>query len=285
MEKYPRFTAENNVDIESGCLYRFVYGANDIFNPHCHDYYELFMTVSGTVTHWINGVTSELPKGSLVFIRPDDIHGYIYETPKSVQTSYINFTFTKETAGELFSYLTESFPSEYLLEVPMPPTVLVGSTERKQLVALFEELNTVNWQDKNTLKIRTRVILADIFTRFFYDIKSREKETMPPWLINLNSAMQKPENFIAGISRLSEISKKSDKHISRNLKKHFDMTPSEYINSLRINYASNLLINTNTPVIDVCYMCGFQNLSYFYRVFKRTFDLSPKDFRSKYTIM
>lgn len=284
MKKYPRFTVENNVDTESGCLYRFVNGANDIFNPHCHDYYELFMTVSGTVTHWINGVTSELPEGSLVFIRPDDVHGYIYETPKSVQTAYINFTFTKETAEELFSYLTESFPSEYLLNCTMPPTVVVTNAEKKRLVALFEELNTVNWQDKHTLKIRTRVILADIFTRLFYNVPSKHSEDMPLWLTQLTKAMEQPDNFTAGIKRLSEISKKSDKHISRNLKKYFNTTPSEYVNNLRINYASNLLINTNTPVIDICYMSGFQNLSYFYRVFKKTFNLSPKEFRKQYTI-
>lgn len=285
MKKYPRLTTENNIDAESGCLYRFINGTNDIFNPHCHEYYELFMTVSGTVTHWINGVNSELPQGSLVFIRPDDIHGYIYETPKSTETSYINFAFTKETADELFDYLTDSFPSEYLKTCDMPPTVLVSSTERKRLISLFSELNTVDWQDKNTLKIRARVILADIFTRNFYDVQSEHSETMPTWLARLTQAMEKPENFAAGIGRLSELSKKSDKHISRNLKKYFDMTPSEYVNSLRVNYASNLLINTNTSVIDICYICGFQNLSYFYRVFKKTYNLSPGDFRKQYTIV
>lgn len=285
MEKYPRLTTENNVDAESGCHYRFVHGANDIFYPHCHNYYELFMTVSGTVTHWINGVSSELPQGSLVFIRPDDIHGYIYETPKSVETSYINFAFTKETAEELFAYLTESFPSDYLINCTMPPTVVVSSTERKRLISLFSELNTVDWNDKNTLKIRARVILADIFTRNFYNIQREHGETMPTWLARLAQAMEKPENFAAGIEKLSELSQKSDKHISRNLKKYFGMTPSEYINSLRVNYASNLLINTNTPVIDICYTCGFQNLSYFYRVFKRTYNLSPGDFRKQYTIV
>ena len=213
MEKYIRLTTENNIDADSGCLYRFVYGTNDIFYPHCHDYYEIFMTVSGTVTQWINGVSSELPEGSLVFIRPDDIHGYIYETPKSTQTSYINFAFTKETAEELFVYLTESFPSEYLKTCTMPPTVLVSSTERKRLISLFSELNTVDWQDKNTLKIRARVILADIFTRNFYDIQSEHGEAMPTWLTRLSHAMEKPENFSAGIERLSELSQKSDKHI------------------------------------------------------------------------
>lgn len=284
MDKYKRLTIENNIDSEAGCLYRFVYGTNDIFNPHCHDYYEIFMTVSGTVTHWINGVTKELPEGTLVFIRPDDIHGYIYETPKSTQTSYINFAFTKETADAMFSYLTDSFPSEYLKTCTMPPTVMVSNTEKKRLVALFSELNTMDWQDKHILKIRSRVILADIFTRLFYNVQSKEKETMPSWLMSLTRAMEKPENFSAGIRRLAEISQKSDKHISRNLKKYFDMTPSEYINNLRLNYASNLLINTNTAIIDICYICGFQNLSYFYRVFKKNYNLSPGDFRKHYKI-
>ena len=77
MNNYPRLTAESCVDAEAECLYRYVYGTDDIFYPHCHDFYEIFITVSGTVTHFINGITQKLPEGSLVFIRPDDVHAYI----------------------------------------------------------------------------------------------------------------------------------------------------------------------------------------------------------------
>ena len=97
--------------------------------------------------------------------------------------------------------------------------------------------------------------------------------------------MEQPDNFIAGIDRMTELSKKSREHLSRSLKKHFDITPSEYVNSLRINYAANLLINTNTQVIDICYNCGFMNLSHFYRIFKNAYTLSPREFRKKYKIV
>ena len=268
--------------MESECLYRFVYGATDIFAPHCHDYYEIFITLSGTVTHWINGKTCNLPEGSLVFIRPDDVHGYTYDVPKSTETSYVNFTFNRETAEQLFQYLSESFPSKELLSCDMPPTVIVSSTEKKRLLAQLSELNAVNWQDKHLLKVKARVFLADVFTRYFHHAKIDSRDNIPLWLQLLLRNMEQPEHFVAGTERMIALSEKSREHLSRSLKKYLGLTPSEYVNDLRINYASNLLLNTNTSVIDICYSCGFQNLSHFYRIFKEKYNLSPGDFRKQY---
>lgn len=283
MEIYPRLPASLNVDAEAECLYRYVYGANDIYNPHCHEFYEIFITISGTVTHFINGVTQKLPEGSLVFIRPDDAHAYIYDTPKSSQTSYINLTFTHETARLLFKYLSESFPSESLLSCDMPPTVILNNLEKNRLLAQIGELNIVNWQDKNALKLRMRAILADIFVRFFYNIPNTSKHSAPLWLSQLLSNMEQPDNFIAGTERMVLLSKKSREHLTRSLKKYYDVTLTEYINDLRLNYASNLLLNTNTPVLEICFSCGFQSVSYFYKVFKKKYQISPNEFRKQHS--
>lgn len=50
---------------------------------------------------------------------------------------------------------------------------------------------------------------------------------------------------------------------------------SKYINGLRINYAANLLLNSNQSIAEVSYLCGFQNLGYFYRVFKQEYGIPP----------
>lgn len=42
MDKVPRLSVTDNVDTEAQCLYRYVYGADDIFNPHSHTFYEIF---------------------------------------------------------------------------------------------------------------------------------------------------------------------------------------------------------------------------------------------------
>ena len=164
---FPKLRAEDNVDMEAECLYQYVYGQTDKFYPHSHDFYEIFITISGVVTHQINGHTERLPEGSLVFIRPNDIHGFRYDTSKSRKTAYINLTFTHDTARMLFEYLSDSFPSKKLLSCDMPPSVTLTGTDKKRLLARISELNVVNWTDKKALKMRMRAILADIFVSFF----------------------------------------------------------------------------------------------------------------------
>ena len=283
MENYPRLTAKDNIDTEAECLYRYVRGENDIFYPHSHDFYEIFITISGTITHFINGTTQKLPQGSLVFIRPDDVHAYVYDTPDSTKTAYINFAFSRETITLLFCYLSDSFPSKELLSCDMPPTNSLSNLEKEHLVKKINELNIINWNDKSSLKLKSRAILADIFVRFFSNLPNNSQQAIPLWLSQLLSDMELHENFTIGLEQMILLSTKSREHIARSMKKYCNITISEYINDLRLNHASNLLLNTNTPILEICFESGFQSTSYFYKVFKKKYKISPTEFRKLYS--
>lgn len=279
MECYPVFTSSKNTEESTGCFYRFVYGRNDTCLTHSHDYYEIFLTETGQVHHWINGETQILPEGSLVFIRPFDTHGYLYPDARSRQSNYINLAFTKEIADSLFSFLSEDgFSPDVLLNAPAPPMVVLSSTEKKRLLSLLGELNTINWQNKKALKLRLKVILADIFAQHFFHLPERDTLDAPHWFKHLLREMEQPEHFAVGAQRMVALSGKSYEHLARVIKQHLDMTLTQYINTLRVNYAANLLLNSNHSVADICYLCGFQNLGYFYKVFKREYGLAPAQF-------
>lgn len=279
MLKYKRLPEQKYVDNEAECLYHYVYGANDIFNPHCHDYYEFFLTISGTVTHFVNDTVQKLPEGSLVFIRPDDYHGYIYDCPESKMTSYVNLTFTRKTANLLFEYLDDKDIKNSLLSCDMPPFITLTKAEKNHLLAELGELDLLNWEDKKALKLRLRVILTDILVRYFGNTTKKLDQKVPDWLSALLAEMEQPQNFIAGTDKMVQLSKKSREHLCRSLKKYCHITPSEYINELRLNYASNLLLHTNTPIIEICFLCGFQSVSYFYKVFNEKYGISPTQFK------
>ena len=281
MNDFPRLTEESCVDSEAECLYQYVYGEKDRFNPHCHDFFEIFITIKGTVGHSVNGVLQHLPEGSLVFIRPDDVHANFYDTPESRDTAFINLAFSRNTTEELFRYLSGSFPSDKLLSSPMPPSVILSTREKKRLIGQISELNIVNWSDKNSLKLRLRTILADIFVRHFSDFTTTDSNDIPLWLCLLLDEMERPENFTSGAEKMLELSGKSREHLSRSVKKHLGITVSDYINDLRLNYASNLLLHTNRTVINICYSCGFQSVSYFYEKFREKNGISPNDFRKQ----
>lgn len=285
MKDYKRLTAEDCVDSEAECLYQYVYGINDRYNPHCHEFYEIVITISGTVIQETNGEMWNLSEGSLVFIRPDDVHGYVYDTSESRKTAYINLTFTKETAEKLFDYFSDEQIVNSLLLSDMPPVVLLSDMEKEQLLEQISQLDIVNWQDKKALKLKMRAILADVFVRFFYKLAERKNNKMPEWLSELIVEMKKTDNFIAGPARMIELSGKSREHLARSVKKYCGVTLSAFVNELRINYVANMLLRTNINVIDICYEYGFQSLSNFYRIFKEKYGVSPTAFRKQYKQM
>lgn len=57
---------------------------------------------------------------------------------------------------------------------------------------------------------------------------------------------------------------------------------SDYIIDIRIGFATRLLVDSVKSVAEICYECGFNNLSNFNRLFKRKKGCSPKEFRENY---
>ena len=58
----------------------------------------------------------------------------------------------------------------------------------------------------------------------------------------------------------------------------------EYLNRLRIAVARRLLIETDDQIVDVASACGFNDQSYFTRVFKKSTGLTPKQYRDRQAI-
>ncbi|SDG97539.1 AraC-type DNA-binding protein [Dyadobacter soli] len=85
---------------------------------------------------------------------------------------------------------------------------------------------------------------------------------------------------LAGVAKLAGMSEVS---FSRFIKKRTGKTFVESLNEIRLGHASRSLINTSNTVSEIAYKCGFNNLSYFNRVFKTRNGCTPKEFRDNYS--
>lgn len=75
----------------------------------------------------------------------------------------------------------------------------------------------------------------------------------------------------------------SASYLSSIFKKNEKMTYKEYIHSLRLNMACDLLTNSNLTIEEVALHCGYQESSSFSRAFKKIYNLSPLNYRKKQT--
>jgi signal transduction histidine kinase/DNA-binding response OmpR family regulator/ligand-binding sensor domain-containing protein len=74
----------------------------------------------------------------------------------------------------------------------------------------------------------------------------------------------------------------SNSQLYRKTKELFGFTPGDLIRTIRLKYAAELLRKNKLTVSEVCYQSGFNNRSYFYREFKKLYDLTPKNYQLKY---
>ncbi|MCW1734426.1 helix-turn-helix domain-containing protein [Anaerorudis cellulosivorans] len=70
--------------------------------------------------------------------------------------------------------------------------------------------------------------------------------------------------------------------LSRFFKFRSGKTVSEYIIDIRLGCAARLLVDTTNSVTEICYDCGFNNLSHFNRIFKKKKGCTPKEFRENF---
>lgn len=71
----------------------------------------------------------------------------------------------------------------------------------------------------------------------------------------------------------------SESHFMKYFKNATGMSFIEYLNGYRLSMASRLLLASDAPVINIAQESGFQNLSYFNRMFKKKFGITPSAYR------
>lgn len=83
------------------------------------------------------------------------------------------------------------------------------------------------------------------------------------------------------IEKLSRKACMSESNFYRVFKNELGLSPIDFINNERIKLATSLLHNPRNKIKEVYHACGFNSLSYFSRVFKRRYSLSPKEYQLK----
>ncbi|RZF59821.1 helix-turn-helix domain-containing protein [Sphingobacterium corticibacterium] len=130
------------------------------------------------------------------------------------------------------------------------------------------------------LELESHGIIQQLISRFFAFATQKMPnvdERMARVLEYIHSNIHTP----IGIDQLAEMSFLTKDHFIRLFKKQLNCTPGKYINQKKIEKAQLMMLLQNYSVQELAFQLGFENVSYFNRLFKKLTGENPTNYRKR----
>ncbi|WP_377504584.1 helix-turn-helix domain-containing protein [Octadecabacter sp. R77987] len=242
---------------------------------HDHDCFEVFLIESGRTEHWINGVTQALEPGQLVFIRPHDVHAF--KANRKTGCQIINVMFRTDTASHLATRYESAIGKRFFdASSDLPEMHTLGPARFARAVDVSMQLQTAQ---RDLARIEEFLL---VLTNRVAHATSGVTKAAPKWFSEACSAAQSPDVFRLGAKGFIAAAGRSQEHVCRTCKTVLGVTPTEFINQIRIEHAAQLLRSDEASIDEIIQSCGFENTGYFYRLFRRQYDTTPRVFRTRH---
>ena len=120
-----------------------------------------------------------------------------------------------------------------------------------------------------------KVLASSSFAHTSRNKESRRVQKVKQY-INDHYSEQLRLNDLAALAGMSPVA------FSRFFRVRTNRTLSDYIADIRLGFAARMLVDTTRNISEICYECGFNNLSNFNRMFKAKRGSTPREFREMY---
>jgi AraC-like DNA-binding protein len=237
--------------------------------------------------------------GSAQVLMPDGMYtikpGKLYLIPSFVTHSYENDSFFTlyyiHVYDELNIFDRWSFPFEVdaseldILLVKRLLAINPGRELNRSDPDSYDNMPTLmqniarNEQFTFHSVVETKGILLQLFSRFL-NKASPKKEVTDKRIVKVLRHIRENIHRNIPVSELSSLCYLTDDHLIRLFKKEMQCTPVQYINQKKVEKAQLMLIIGDKSIKDIAYGLSFDNISYFFRLFKKTTGVSPNIYKT-----
>ena len=168
--KYVTLTGNTYIKPPYLFFYRYMQDRVQNDNMHTHDFYEIFLTVSDNYIHNANDERFILSKGSLVFVRAEDVHENLFS---DIPQTYVQLCFGKQVLNSMFDYLDSDFPTRAFLTDKFPPTVHLNNHDYAHLLKDFRKIELLNMDNSSEFNLYCKNLLITIFSNFKKTFRNR----------------------------------------------------------------------------------------------------------------
>lgn len=255
------------------------------FPMHWHEEMEIVYVEEGEFIECVDFEDYHIKKGDIILVNPSVLHSFRqFENKRTVFRSIIfnmNLLTGNSTDACSIKYFVPFTENNYI----SPVVITADNPHYPQIREKVLNMISVYNEKGECFEIKLKaevyglfyILFKGVFINELGDSSIRDITTKNIKIIidYIN------ENYMNNITidELAETVNLSKHYFMRFFKKYMGMTCIEYINDYRLNIASNMLLTTRVQITEVAASIGITNLSYFNRIFKKKFHMTPKEYR------
>jgi AraC-like DNA-binding protein len=257
---------------------------------HYHPELELHYVIKGEGIRFVGNNISNFSAGEMVLLGENLPHTWrcreeYFQPESGLNVEAIVIHFKPDCLGERFLQLPEAHLVPQLFEKARTGIVIMGKTREKAASLMQQALHATDL-DRIILLLSILKTLAEstevapiALPRHFRPETNEYATLRLNKICNYTLSNYKKDITLEEISALSNLSVTS---FCRYFKLMTKMTYYNFLTQIRISHACRLLIDDNFPANVICFECGFNNVSNYYRHFKRITGLTPNEYKQSY---
>lgn len=237
------------------------------YNAHLHEHIELVYMKSGKAHAFAGGVDCELEAGDFFVVFPNCIHYYDNcQDDKSIVVI---------VSGVMMPEYREIFSTKMLVN-PVVKGVCPEAGQLMEILVKFAEIETRTENCRGILRGLLLAIFGMIFQKM--ELKAEKSKVHTTIQAILGYCEQNYKNEIS-VQKVADALHLSPSYVSHSFSDKIHLSFREYINSLRLNEAKNLLEVGNLSMTEIALEAGFGTIRNFNRVFKKKHGMTPSEYR------
>lgn len=250
---------------------------------HWHEEFEITYIRKGSCTYLIDLEACPVREGDLLFFASGVLHGIPEGEAQMLETD--SFVFHPQMLGSRKDVCGVKYigPAKSG-EVRFPAVIHLGEEGNSLMTEVFEKLKASFLGKEHGYELEVEALLYQFFFLLYKYVPHRRTapeneeviEKMKSVLQYIKENYQRPIT----VSDLAKVCHFSEYYFMRFFKKYMNVTCIEYLNQYRMEIAAGKLAGSSQSVTDVALDTGFQNISYFNRVFRKSYRMTPTQYRN-----
>lgn len=246
---------------------------------HYHPYYEIYFLVSGTRKFFYYNKILSLTSGNVIIIKPNEAHRAI----PIGESKYQNYERYLLNIDETMFSKIERYNRD-IKSILKKEIISLNTEKLAELIGIIERIKV----ETNENSVKTECSVRNLVERILIDLSMREECEIDDKQFSKNDIriQEAMEYIVKNYNRNITLKECADNCFmgESNFTKVFHnivgVNFKTYVNSVRIEKACELLVNSDLTITQISETVGFDNSSYFANVFKKTLGMLPKDYRN-----